>query len=119
MFTLRSANYKAIQYARGSSADTSPAGTFHTQGSLQGFFFQDSGADDVVTYIFEAEKVEVTKNSGEAWTAGTAVYWDSGDENVTTTATSNTLIGYVAEAAASAATKGLIYFDGTAHHQKS
>ena len=51
---------------------------------------------------------EVPKATGQAWTQGDKVYWDDTNKNFTTTASGNTLIGYIAAAAASADTTGLV-----------
>lgn len=53
------------------------------------------------------------KTAGQAWTAGVKVYWDATNKEVTTTATSNTLIGAALEARASADTAGSVLLDGT------
>lgn len=57
---------------------------------------------------------DLTKATGEAWTAGALVYWDDTAKNVTTTATANTLIGAALAAAASGATTGRVRLNGTA-----
>lgn len=43
---------------------------------------------------------------------GTKAYWDNTNKRVTTTLTSNTLIGVFAEAKASGVTVGRVYVDG-------
>jgi predicted RecA/RadA family phage recombinase len=55
---------------------------------------------------------ELPKASG-AWTAGAKVYWDDTAKNVTTTATSNTLIGCATIAQVSGATTGYVRLNGT------
>lgn len=54
----------------------------------------------------------VTKATGQTWSIGQALYWDSGNANVTTTATSNTPAGYAFAAASSGATSGYLALGG-------
>lgn len=65
-----------------------------------------SGAD------VEADTVgvwELPKTSAQAWTQGAAIYWDNTNKVATTTATSNTLIGAAAEAAANPSATGKVW----------
>jgi len=55
---------------------------------------------------------ELPKVSAQAWTQGAAVYWDNTAKNVTTTATSNTLIGVAAAEAANPSATGRVRLDG-------
>lgn len=57
------------------------------------------------TGVFELPKV-----SAQAWTIGTAIYWDSGAGNATTVSTSNTLLGYASEVAANPSAVGRVRF---------
>lgn len=57
---------------------------------------------------------ELPKVSAQAWTECAKVYWDDTAKNVTTTATSNTLIGVAAAAAANPSATGLVRLNGTA-----
>lgn len=50
----------------------------------------------------------IPKVAGQAWTAGALLYWDNTNSVFTTTATSNTLAGYVYADALSADTTGYI-----------
>jgi len=52
------------------------------------------------------------KAGSQAWAQGAAIYWDDTAKNCTTTATSNTLIGYAAAPALSADTKGDVKLNG-------
>ena len=52
------------------------------------------------------------KTTGQAWAVGAKVHWDATNRLVTTTASGNTLIGVVAEAAIAAATAGEVLLDG-------
>jgi predicted RecA/RadA family phage recombinase len=56
---------------------------------------------------------ELAKTSAQAWTVGAKLYWDNTAKEVTTTATSNTLIGAAFEAAANPSATGLVLLDGT------
>jgi predicted RecA/RadA family phage recombinase len=51
---------------------------------------------------------DLTKATGEAWTAWTKIYWDNTNKRCTTTASGNTLIGLCTQGAASAATVGRV-----------
>jgi predicted RecA/RadA family phage recombinase len=57
----------------------------------------------------------VTKADSQAWTVGAKIYWDDTAKNFTTTATSNTLVGFAVEAVASTAglTTGKVRLNGT------
>ena len=46
---------------------------------------------------------ELTKLAGEAYTLGQKIYWDAGNDRLTTTASTHNLIGVASAAAASAA----------------
>lgn len=48
------------------------------------------------------------KTSAQAWTVGAKVYWDNTAKEVTTTSTSNTLIGVAVEAAANPSATGKV-----------
>lgn len=50
----------------------------------------------------------LAKATGQTWTIGAALYWDNTAKNVTTTATSNTLIGVALAAAATGDTTGKV-----------
>jgi len=66
---------------------------------------QPQGAPVAVktTGVFEFPKV-----SAQAWTVGQAVYWDATAGNLTTTAGSNTLVGYASEPAANPSAVGRV-----------
>jgi predicted RecA/RadA family phage recombinase len=55
---------------------------------------------------------EIAKATGEAWTLFAKVYWDDTAKKMTTTATSNTLRGVAAKAAASGDTTGWVLLSG-------
>ena len=52
--------------------------------------------------------IEYDKESGQAWTQGAAIYFDSGNNRLTTTTAGNKRAGIAFEDAASAATVGKI-----------
>jgi predicted RecA/RadA family phage recombinase len=56
---------------------------------------------------------ELKKASAQAWTPGAKVYWDNTAKEVTTTVTSNTLIGAAVEVAANPSGTGLVRLNGT------
>jgi predicted RecA/RadA family phage recombinase len=113
---LYSSNYKEIQAV---AAAALSAGDVVTAVDLVGFPIVDVANGATYTLVVAAEKVKVEKAAGSAWVAGDSVYWDSGDENFNLSATDNTLVGYVLEAATSAATEAWIVFDGSAANLKA
>lgn len=99
-------------------------GDFIAIGSINGFYFTTttkmtenetlaslSTQEVRVVAITRAPKVRATKASGTV-TQGAKLYYDSGNANVTTASTGNTLIGAANEAAASGATTIEMDFDG-------
>lgn len=60
---------------------------------------------------------DLVKNTGEAWTEGALIYWDNTAKKCTTTATSNTHIGYAARLGGelSTAAVGRVRLDPGAH----
>lgn len=55
---------------------------------------------------------DLTTLSTDTPSAGTKAYWDNTNKRVTTTLTSNTLIGVFTQAKASGVTIGRVYIDG-------
>jgi|SRR5687768_6473755 len=55
---------------------------------------------------------ELAKNSAEAWTVGIAIYWDATAKVVTSTSTSNTLIGKALAVAANPSGTGIVRLNG-------
>lgn len=96
---------------RGDSLDlTAPAGGLtsgqgHVFGSLFAIALTDIAAGEkgtcATTGVFSLPKA-----SGEAFTEGAPAYWDG--SKITATATGNTLIGHVVEAAATSATSARV-----------
>lgn len=54
----------------------------------------------------------VPKATGQTWTAGQAIFWDSGAGKATTTATANTPMGFAFADATSGATSGNVELSG-------
>jgi predicted RecA/RadA family phage recombinase len=71
-------------------------------GQLFGVAESDSLISVAVSVAFEGV-FTLTKAASQAWTVGALVYWDNTNRNVTTTATSNLLIGKAMVAVGSAA----------------
>ena len=65
-------------------------------------------------FVNRCAKIRVTKQTGQAWTAGQLVYLAAGTQTFTTVSTANELAGYVAGPAASGDTEGLIDLDPAA-----
>ena len=111
---LRTPSYKEMTIVPAAAA---AAGEVITQGSILGFFLITYSAADLAlskqaTLIYQAEKVEVIKNTGEVWVPGEPVYWDASNSWFTNVAGVLDLAGFVSEDIASAVLVGLISFDG-------
>jgi len=91
-----------VDYTPGSAVS---AGDVVVQGSLVGIATKAIAANVqgalCLRGVFDIAKATT---SGSAITAGAKLYWDAGNEIVTTTAGSNKAIGYAAEAATASAT---------------
>lgn len=86
------------------------------QGALVGSVFGVAVNDVLsgVTGEFKTKGVfDMTKASAQAWTVGAHVYWDDTAKNVTTTSTSNTLIGVAVLAAANPSSTGRVRLNGS------
>lgn len=81
-------------------------------GGVFGFAVTDGALGERVTLGLTGVWADVDKASGEAWTEGQNVYWDSTNERVTTTAGANKKIGFARFAAAAADTLGTIRLNG-------
>lgn len=66
----------------------------------------DANAQNV--FVRECQMLRVQKTTGEAWTVGTKLYLNSSTGKFTTTASGNTLGGYVVTPAASGDTEGVM-----------
>lgn len=94
---------------------TAPYAVSSGQGFLVGSLFAIANADAANGGTVEGETegvFDLTKATGQAWAQGVKVYWDNTAKNVTTTSTSNTLIGVATLAAVSGATVGRVYVTG-------
>lgn len=76
-------------------------------GSLFGVAVHDAASGDPLELSLEGV-YRMAKATGAAWTVGARLYWDDTAKNVTTTASTNKLIGVALEAADSAATSGVL-----------
>lgn len=76
-------------------------------GSLFGVAATAAASGDDVTIVRKGA-FGMKKLSAQAWTVGAKVYWDDTAKQCTTVATSNTLIGYAAEAAANPSETGVV-----------
>ncbi|MDA9463232.1 DUF2190 family protein [Bradyrhizobium sp. CCBAU 53415] len=68
------------------------------------------GADDVLVV---AGAFVLTKHSSEAWSVGSAIYWDNINRNCTTTPTANTLIGVAILDATNPSATGVVRLNGS------
>jgi predicted RecA/RadA family phage recombinase len=76
-------------------------------GTLFGVAYTDADSGDPVEIGTEGV-FELSKTSAQAWTQGVKVYWDSENGVLTTTASTNTLIGHAVAAAANPSATGLV-----------
>jgi predicted RecA/RadA family phage recombinase len=76
-------------------------------GAIFGVSCTDAKSGDDIEIATEGV-FELAKTSAQAWTVGAKVYWDDTAKAVTTTATSNTLIGNAVEAAANPSATGKV-----------
>lgn len=94
---------------------TAPYDCASGQGALFGSLFGVALANvsSGVSAAFAIEGVfQLPKTSAQAWTVGAKIYWDNTNKECTTTATSNTLIGCAAEAAANPSATGIVRLNG-------
>lgn len=86
------------------------AGKFYAIGSLVVMAVETAAAG--AAFTAEAPGIyrytDVPKHTGQSWTLGAKLYWDTSDNDLTTTATGNTFAGYAGAAATSAATSGTL-----------
>lgn len=120
-FELQCKNYDDILVA---PAAAKVKGEFDTYNEVHGFYFAPITAAEVAlgetrALIIRAPRVYVEKTTGETWAPGEAVAWVAGTGKVSNVIGTDILIGYVVEAAVSAATYGVISFDGYAAYLKA
>lgn len=80
-------------------------------GSLFGVATRDAANGAQVELVTEGV-FDLTANTADTGTLGTKVYWDNTNKRVTTTATSNTLIGVLAADKSGTDTTARVYVDG-------
>lgn len=80
-------------------------------GSLFGIAVHDAASGAALELSLQGV-YRMAKATGAAWTVGARLYWDDTAKNVTTTASTNKLIGVALEAADSAATSGVVRLTG-------
>lgn len=85
-------------------------------GVLEGSIFgvaHDAAAsgEDVVLNL--CGEYTLPKTSAQAWTLGARIYWDDGNSECTTTATSNKLIGVATAVAANPSDTGTVRLNGS------
>lgn len=92
-----------------------PATLTSGQGALVGSIFGVALADiaNGANGDFALTGVWSLAKASGAWTQGAKLYWDNTAKNVTTTATSNTLIGVAVQAQASGDATGLVRLNGS------
>lgn len=116
-FDFQAPDYTEVKVTLGADVVKGEFVVLGTQ--TDGFYAVDGSNGDEATVITKCRKVKVEKNAGEAWASGNALYWDSTAENVTTTVSTNSLIGYAIAVAASADVVGYMDFDGTSRFKKA
>ena len=89
------------------------SGTAYLFGALLGVALATAAEGEDCAFAVEGVWT-LPKVSAQAWTAGARVYWDNAAKNVTTVATSNTLIGCAAAAAANPSAEGAVRLNGAA-----
>lgn len=80
-------------------------------GALFGIATRDAGNGASVDIMPEGV-FDVTANAADTGPAGTKVYWDNTNKRITTTATSNTLVGALTLDKANGDTTARVYLDG-------
>lgn len=94
---------------------TAPYALTSGQGFLVGAIFAVAKADAASGASVEglrAGAYDLAKATGEAWTQGVKVYWDNTNKRLTTTSSSNTLVGAATQAQASGDTVGRALITG-------
>lgn len=80
-------------------------------GTLFGIASTTEAAGDDVSICTEGV-FDHAKTSAQAWTLGAAIYWDDTNKVMTTTASSNTLVGKAAAVAANPSATGRVRLNG-------
>lgn len=82
-------------------------------GAMFGVAVSDALTGALVTIVRKGA-FSLPKTAAQAWSLGAKLYWDGANGACTTTATGNTLIGFVGAAAADADVTGVAVLDGAA-----
>lgn len=112
---INSASYVEVKAVAGSALS---GGDVVVGTNLIGFCLVDVASGEDYSLIRKSENVKAEKAVG-ALTIDQPIYWDASAGNVTGSSTSNTLVGFVKEAAVSADTHVNIIFDGTMNYLKA
>jgi predicted RecA/RadA family phage recombinase len=99
---------KSIDYTPGSAV---ASGDVIVQGGLVGIAVVPIAANDLGALTVEGV-FNFTKNSGETWAVGDAIYWDESEEEATLTSSGNVYLGLCVLASASALTTGNVKLQG-------
>lgn len=94
---------------------TAPYAVASGGGFLSGVQFAVALADAAIGAPVEAKVNgvwDLTKNTGEAWTAWAKVYWDNTNKRLTTTSSGNTYVGVTTQAQASSDAVGRVKLNG-------
>lgn len=94
---------------------TAPYAVVGGQGLLVGSLFgvaTAAAANGASVEIMPEGVFDLTANGADTGTTGTKIYWDNTNKRVTTTATSNTLIGVLAADKGNGDTTARVFVDG-------
>lgn len=94
---------------------TAPYAVTSGQGVLVGSLFGVAACDAVngaSVEIVPEGVFDITANVADTGTQGTKVYWDNTNRRITTTATSNQLVGVLTLAKGGSDTTARVYLDG-------
>jgi predicted RecA/RadA family phage recombinase len=83
------------------------SGDFILQGSAFGIATHSAAQDELVR-VRPGGVVTLAAATGQAWTLGAKLYWDATGKTLTTTATSNTLVGFAWAVKGTADAVGLV-----------
>lgn len=78
-----------------------------------GLYYEEGDSEEVVSFVFRANAVLVTKITTDTFAAGDKVYYNDYVSKVSSNSSGNTLCGIALEAATNTDTTVLIYLDGT------
>ncbi len=93
---------------------TTDSTTTHSAGDMVvvedtiGVVVEDAGTSSEFVLVYEAEKILVPKADGVSFSTGDLVYFDSGNNNITSESTGNTKCGRALQAAGTSDDEALI-----------